>query len=272
MGMGAWRNGPALLVLAGDPRSEPLVRQIEDAGGQARVIEVSATDLTVAPSEWLVIPPPGVPGADPLTQVAHASAGVLAPRRAAWMRDWTVPIALYGSDPAFVWENARLTGEGALAWALSRTRRTLRGARALVYGFGRVGLAVGMYLDALGTVVTVLCRDPDERGQAGVLGFAAQPIGADHPPCDLVVNTIPVPVVDEAAAAGFGAKTPVLELASSPGGFSEGAQVLLGGRLERLSGLPGRVAPETAATVLGEALFRALGPHRWVAARAEKGL
>ncbi|MGC8486991.1 MAG: hypothetical protein ACP5QO_02040 [Clostridia bacterium] len=253
----AW-NPPPMAVLAGDSRSEALVRQLRADGNQARLVEVTAPGLVPSATEWLVIPPSGTVPRPALTLIANASRGVLAPRRAPWMADLAVPVVTYGDDPTFVWENARLTGEGALAWALSRTTQTLRGAHPVVYGFGRVGLAAAYYLGAVGCRVHVVSRNDNERGAAGVLGHIPHRLGALPPDITLVINTIPAPVIDEEEAAQFGGNTPVLDLASDPGGFSQRARRLLGDRLERRPGLPGLAVPETAARVLREALVRVL--------------
>ena len=71
--------------------------------------------------------------------------------------------------------NAVPTAEGAVQIALEEMPVALRGARALVVGYGRLGRALAPRLAALGARVTVAARRYDALAWAESFGFDACP-------------------------------------------------------------------------------------------------
>lgn len=149
--------------------------------------------------------------------------------------------------------NAIPTAEGAIGLAMERLPITIHNARIWILGFGRVGQALALRLSALGARVRVLARSPAQRALAASLGLEAEPLHGMrewlHCP-HLVVNTVPAPLlgVEELSALREGAW--VMDLASEPGGVDQGAAQALGVPVVWARGLPGKVAPRTAAEYL----------------------
>ncbi len=149
--------------------------------------------------------------------------------------------------------NAIPTAEGAIGLAMGRLPITIHNARIWILGFGRVGQALALRLSALGARVRVLARSPAQRALAASLGLEAEPLHGMrewlHCP-HLVVNTVPAPLlgVEELSALREGAW--VMDLASEPGGVDQGAAQALGVPVVWARGLPGKVAPRTAAEYL----------------------
>ena len=149
--------------------------------------------------------------------------------------------------------NAIPTAEGAIGLAMGRLPITIHNARIWILGFGRVGQALALRLSALGARVQVLARSPAQRALAASLGLEAEPLHGMrewlHCP-HLVVNTVPAPLlgVEELSALREGAW--VMDLASEPGGVDQGAAQALGVPVVWARGLPGKVAPRTAAEYL----------------------
>ena len=159
--------------------------------------------------------------------------------------------------------NAVPTAEGALALAMEALSVTVQNARVLILGFGRVGQACALRFGALGARVRVVARRGEQLALAHSLGFPTQQMGtlADAmPPCELVVNTVPAAVLGEAELSALAPGTPVIELASAPGGVDTQAAKRLGVRVIPAPGLPGRVAPATAAAYLRDTIYTLLQP------------
>lgn len=154
--------------------------------------------------------------------------------------------------------NAIPTAEGAIGLAMERMSTTIHNSRIWILGFGRVGQALAVRLHALGAKVCILARSPAQRALAKSMGLEAEPIRGMgewlHCP-NLVVNTVPVPLlgVEELSALREGAW--VLDLASAPGGVDQKAAQALGVDVVWARGLPGKVAPHTAAEYLKDTVY-----------------
>ncbi len=164
----------------------------------------------------------------------------------------------YMEDEALAVENAVPTAEGALAAAMERMSVTLHGAPCLVLGFGRIGKLLSRDLAALGARVSVAARRPESLAWAEALGYA--PLHTRRLTGELggfraVFNTVPAPVLDAALLRELPRGCVLIELASRPGIDAEAAETL-GITLVKAGGLPGKVAPETAAHALRRALYR----------------
>ncbi len=153
----------------------------------------------------------------------------------------------YYDDPVYMLQNAALTAEGAAALVMRRAPGAVMGMRILVTGYGRVGSLLAEKLAALGARVTVADRSSVRRAAARARGFDAVSFGEISPSWDAVVNTVPAPVLrgDHGGAL-------CVDLAGAPGGWADGTPVL------KAPGLPGLYAPQAAADIMAEALYRAL--------------
>ena len=122
--------------------------------------------------------------------------------------------------------NAIPTAEGAIEAAMKHTSVTLHGTPCLVLGFGRIGKVLAHDLSALGAKVSVSARKRSDLAWIDAFGYAPLP-----PDCLLI------------------------ELASASGFDMDAVETL---RLSYLKagGLPGRVAPETAARAIKKTLCR----------------
>ena len=153
----------------------------------------------------------------------------------------------YWSDPVYAIENAALTAEGAVWLAMRRSDRALAGQSALVVGYGRIGRLLADKLAALGMRVTVAARSAEARAEAAIRGHNSVDINSIPASFDLVVNTVPAPVL-----TGDHGASVCLELAGSPGGWRDDTPVL------KAPGLPGIYAPRSGADVMANAIYRVM--------------
>ncbi len=154
--------------------------------------------------------------------------------------------------------NAIPTAEGAIQIAMEELPVTLHECRVLILGFGRIGQALAVRLRGLGSEVTVAARRHEARALARSMGCRAEALrGVTEWLCsfDLVVNTIPAPVlgVEELSALKEGAL--VIDLASRPGGVDMKSAAALGVKAVWALSLPGKVAPVTAGRYIMEAVY-----------------
>ena len=164
----------------------------------------------------------------------------------------------YFADEALTIRNAIPTAEGALAVAMERMSVTLHGAPCLVVGFGRIGRLLACDLAALGAEVSVSARRFDDFAWIDAFGYRA--LHTDRLAGKLggfraIFNTVPRMVLHDGLLGELRHDCVLIELASRPGIDAEAAKAR---KLDcvKAAGLPGRVAPETAALAIRETLYR----------------
>lgn len=155
-------------------------------------------------------------------------------------------------EESYLLPNARLTAEGALSVLLQRAAFSLQGARALIIGYGRIGSVLAQMLEALGCRVRICARRAQTRRLARQNGLGAQDfdlLGDTLPDCELIVNTVPHAVLNEALLSRISRRAVLIDVASAPYGFSLEQALALGLDASRENNLPGRVCPQTAGRI-----------------------
>ncbi|MDE6107630.1 MAG: dipicolinate synthase subunit DpsA [Oscillospiraceae bacterium] len=157
--------------------------------------------------------------------------------------------------------NAVPSSEGAIQIAMEELPITLHGARVLVIGAGRLGKALCWQLRGLGARVTLCARKYADLAWAQVWGCdTARSDQPDSWLCgyDLVLNTVPALLLDRDVLAQLKPGCLVIDLASKPGGVDFDAARELGVKVIWALGLPGKVAPVTAALAIKSTLYNIL--------------
>ena len=168
------------------------------------------------------------------------------------------PSARYARREEYQIAIARLTAECAIA--LLRPETGLSGAHILLLGYGRIARLLARELQKAGALVTAAARSGEQRAWAEAEGIEALPLDAlsgvlDR--FDVIIGTIPAPVLTEPLLALVRKDALLLELASAPGGIDAAAAHERGLRYIRAPGLPAKYAPERAAVILRDAVYAA---------------
>ena len=168
------------------------------------------------------------------------------------------PSARYARREEYQIAIARLTAEGAIA--LLRPETGLSGAHILLLGYGRIARLLARELQKTGALVTAAARSGEQRAWAEAEGIEALPLDALSGALDrfdVIIGTIPAPVLTEPLLALVRKDALLLELASAPGGIDAAAAHERGLRYIRAPGLPAKYAPERAAVILRDAVYAA---------------
>lgn len=171
----------------------------------------------------------------------------------------------YFQREELVVRNAVATAEGALGIIMQETATTVHGSKILVIGYGRTGKLLAHRLRGMGAFVTVSARKFSDKAWIEAMGY----ISADTDTLtgtltgpldeyDVIVNTVPAPVLDEAHLTGLKPDALCLDLASKPGGIDFAAASQLGVRVIWALSLPGEVAPETAGEIIRDTIYNIL--------------
>jgi hypothetical protein len=116
-------------------------------------------------------------------------------------------------------KNAVATAEGAIAHAIERSPVNLHKSACLVMGYGRCAQVLAHKLRGLDAAVAVCARSPDQRALADAFGYEAIPL-TDLPEAarrfDFIFNTVPAPVLTEAALLALKSGAFIVDIASIP--------------------------------------------------------
>lgn len=151
------------------------------------------------------------------------------------------------------------TVEGAIQVAMETTEFTIHNSKCLILGFGRIGKLLAKSLKALGADVYCVARK--EADLSWVKSYGYKDINLSNleenlnTKYNIIFNTIPKMILDERKLKLIRNKdTLIIELASVPGGIdykkAEGYNI----KVIKAMGLPGKVAPMTAAKYIKETL------------------
>ncbi len=155
--------------------------------------------------------------------------------------------------------NAIPTCEGAIEILLHERDQTLWNSRVLILGFGRIAKLLAQRLAGFGALVTAAARRPDARALALALGYRALEIDRLRQTAseyEILVNTVPAPLIDRETAGFLRQDAFVLDLTSAPGGVDLDAAQQRGIRALRAGGLPAKCAPKTAGRFLAQTVLK----------------
>ena len=229
-------------------RRDTLVAALEDT--DCVILPIPTADIALLKAPYSCAP-------IPLDTVAQA----LPKGVPAFGSSCRLPITDLTAMEAMAVGNAALTAQAALLLILQNTHRSLMGRQVLILGAGRIGTLLGLQLKALGAEVTVTSRSPDRRAWCTALGMGTahtHELNPILPTQELVINTIPAPVLDRRTLSLLQLDTLLLELASLPGGFDTALAEALGLRTVIGRGLPGKFIPAGAADLIAETIYKEL--------------
>ena len=157
--------------------------------------------------------------------------------------------------------NSIPTAEGAIELAMQKLPKTLHGAKCLVIGYGHIGKLLAYYLRGLGAEVTASARRYGDFAWISAYGFTSVPtqkisdiLGA----FDVIFNTVPAMILDADCLSELKPDCLCIDLASKPGGIDMQAAKRLGINVEWALSLPGKVAPDSAATAMRDTIYNIL--------------
>ncbi|MBU5595073.1 dipicolinic acid synthetase subunit A [Amphibacillus sp. MSJ-3] len=165
-------------------------------------------------------------------------------------------VAIYNSVP---------TAEGAILLALQHMKTTLHDANVVVLGLGRVGLTVADKFTKLGAHVSTGVRKTRDIAKAHTLGyngFHLSELTSYTKKCHLLINTIPVMVLDKEQLNTLQSDALIIDLASKPGGVNFAHAKKRGLNTIHALGLPAKVAPKTAGEILANVIDQLIIDHQ----------
>lgn len=165
-------------------------------------------------------------------------------------------VAIYNSIP---------TAEGTIMMAIENTDYTIHSSRIIVVGFGRVGNTVANKFSAFGAKVSVSANNITDLARITEMGLTSIPLADLHEytnACDLLINTVPAPIIKKDAIKQLPAHGLIIDLASKPGGTDFDFAEKRGIKAILAPSLPSIVAPKTAGKILADVIKQILQEER----------
>lgn len=158
--------------------------------------------------------------------------------------------------------NAIPTAEGAIQRAMEMTDITIHGSKVLVLGYGRIGKSLSRMLKGIGAKVTVEARKEEDLAwiaENGYNGIHLRDLDQVLPHQDIIFNTIPHLILDRGRLEKVKKTGVIIDVSSHPGGIDFVAAKELGLKASLDLGLPGIIAPKTAAEIIYKVTMERLG-------------
>lgn len=165
-------------------------------------------------------------------------------------------VAIYNSIP---------TAEGVVMMAIEHTDYTIHSSNVIVVGFGRIGNTVANKFSAIGAEVSVSANNNTDLARITEMGLKA--IHLNNLPqytkqCDLLINTVPAPVINKDTIRELPPHGIIFDLASKPGGTDFEFAKQRGIKAILARSLPGVVAPKTSGKILADVIKQFLEEER----------
>ena len=154
--------------------------------------------------------------------------------------------------------NAIPSAEGAIQIAMEELPITLKQAKCLVLGFGRIGKLLAHYLQGFGGEVYVSARKYSDLEWISAYGYTplhSNKLRGELCDFDVVFNTVPSQILSSPLLAELKDTCLVLDLASQPGGIDFATAKKLGIKTIWALSLPAKAAPVTAGTIIKNTIY-----------------
>ena len=143
--------------------------------------------------------------------------------------------------------NAIPTVEGTIKIAIEESEKTIHESNVLIYGFGRILCEKFQGLGA-----NVYCVSRRESDFAWIKEKRYEPVTYEQVQSkmenmDIIINTVPSRVIEKEQIKKVKQDSVIIDVASSPGGVDKEAAKEYKIKVITALGLPGKVAPKTAA-------------------------
>ena len=167
--------------------------------------------------------------------------------------DYDIKIHDYAIRDDFASLNAVPTAEGAIEAVMKILPVTIFSSKILVTGFGKCAKVLSLTLRAMGADVWISARGIHDLSLAEAFGMNTVHISDMHRSLgdfDAVFNTIPHTVFKLRELSAMKEETPLIDIASSPGGAERALVRECKIKYMFLPGIPGKYSPVTAAEII----------------------
>ena len=167
----------------------------------------------------------------------------------------------YAESEEFQILNARLTAEGAVKIALDNGKRSLCDSHVLIIGYGRIGKALCNTLSGFHCKLTITARKTSDLSYITINGLDGLHTDDIHKVVglfDIIINTVPAPVITKEVLDRVKSDVLIIDLASLPGGTDFDYAKSKGIKYDHALSIPGKFFFYSASSVIYKILHNIL--------------
>lgn len=187
-----------------------------------------------------------------------------------WFKDYCniyqINLLEVAEDDELAILNSIPSAEGAIQMAMENSEITIHNSNSLVIGLGRCGMTLARLLKGLDSKVYVYARNKVNLARAFEMGFTpvtSQELDEILLKMDFIYNTAPSLVLPKEKLDYCLNCEVIIDIASAPGGVDFDYAKEKGIKALLAPGLPGIVAPKTAAKILAYVYSKFLGGENY---------
>ncbi len=166
----------------------------------------------------------------------------------------------YYPKEEFLTKNAMLTSQGTIKVILENFDSTIYESKCLIVGYGRIGKILSNLLKNMGANVTISARNPKDIAWAKINDFETINIAEinNNFYFDLIINTVPAPIINAKALNFLKSAKLVIDLASLPGGVDKIAAKNLDIKIIHALGIPGKYFPKNSGEIIADVIYKTI--------------
>lgn len=164
----------------------------------------------------------------------------------------------YNTREEFAQKNAVPTAQGVLTFVLNNTNVTLNLLKIAVIGYGKCGKAICKSFKKQGADVLSYSRRYSTAADAesdGLKAFLIKDINETIKDVDIIVNTVPVKIIDENILDSLNINTMIIDISSYPYGFDYNYAKKINRKINLLPSMPGKYVPKSAGIIIAETII-----------------
>ncbi len=156
------------------------------------------------------------------------------------------------------YENAFLTAEAAISFAISETDFSLKNSECLIIGFGRIGKLILKLLTPFSNNITVSARKDVDLALVNSCGYKSihtEKI-CDISKFNIIFNTVPHLILNQEVLGTAKKDIFIIDLASKPGGTDFNYADINKMHCIHALGLPHKISPLSDARILSDSIIK----------------
>lgn len=157
--------------------------------------------------------------------------------------------------------NAIPTVEGTIKIAIEETETTIHESNVMIFGYGRIGKILCKNFKNLGAKVYCVARKEADLvwiREEGYIPIRYNEAEKEASLIDIIINTVPSLVIKEKIVKNLKKSCLIIDVASNPGGVDKNIAKRYKIKVISALGIPGKIAPLTAAKYIKETIERKL--------------